>query len=164
MEERMHPMQRDPLWIGLGGFAAGFGVGTLVMYLLDPDRGNRRRALVRDQLVHAGNVTTHRVRTTAADLRNRSRGVGATVGSRLKKDDGISDQKLEARVRSEMGHAISNPSAISVSAEDHAITLAGPVLRDELDHLLSAVGRVRGVREVRNRLQVAEAAGEASDN
>ena len=30
---------------------AGLGIGTSVMYLFDPDRGKRRRALLRDKLV-----------------------------------------------------------------------------------------------------------------
>ena len=40
-------------------FAAGIGLGAALIYLFDPERGRRRRALVRDQLVSA-NVRARR--------------------------------------------------------------------------------------------------------
>jgi len=33
----------------------GLGLGAWLMYLFDPDLGHRRRALLRDQLVHTVN-------------------------------------------------------------------------------------------------------------
>lgn len=36
-----------------------FGLGALAMYLLDPEQGRRRRALMRDQLVHAKRRAVH---------------------------------------------------------------------------------------------------------
>jgi hypothetical protein len=40
------------------GLAAlcGLGMGAGLMFIFDPVRGKRRRALVRDQLVHAGHL------------------------------------------------------------------------------------------------------------
>lgn len=38
-------------------FGAGLGIGTLLMYLVDPDRGKRRRALMRNKFVWAQKKT-----------------------------------------------------------------------------------------------------------
>ena len=49
-------------------FGAGLGIGSGVMYLLDPDRGKRRRALLRDKFVAATRKTGEGIETTARDL------------------------------------------------------------------------------------------------
>ena len=57
------------------------------------------------------------------------------------------------RVRSEMGHVVTNASAISVMANnDGDITLTGRVLSSELDALLSTINKVPGVNQIINRL------------
>ena len=61
----------------LGGVALGAGL----MYLLDPDGGRRRRALVRDQAVHLGHETQDMVEGKAKDLSNRAQGVVAEARS-----------------------------------------------------------------------------------
>jgi hypothetical protein len=38
-----------------------FGLGALTMYLLDPEHGRRRRARMRDQLIHARRVVNTRL-------------------------------------------------------------------------------------------------------
>ena len=56
-------------------FLTGIGVGAAVMYILDPDGGGRRRALIRDKAVSIGNDVTEAVRKTTTDLSNRAQGV-----------------------------------------------------------------------------------------
>ena len=63
------------LGIMLGGALAG----AALMYFLDPHRGERRRALVRDQLLRAAHRTGDAVDTTSPDVRNRARGVVAEL-------------------------------------------------------------------------------------
>ena len=58
-------------------FLAGVAVGALAMYIFDPQQGRRRRALARDQLVHAGHGVTDFVEGKSKDLRNRAQGVAA---------------------------------------------------------------------------------------
>jgi uncharacterized membrane protein len=63
------------------------------------------------------------------------------------------DRILEERIRAELGFLVSHPHAITVSAERGCATLSGLILEDEVKPLIRGVTRVRGVKEVRNRLQ-----------
>jgi hypothetical protein len=54
-----------------------FGIGALVMYFFDPVLGNRRRALLRDQLTHARHEIGDYAEGTSKDLRNRAYGLVA---------------------------------------------------------------------------------------
>jgi len=54
-----------------------FGLGAIAMYYLDPEQGRRRRALVRDQLVHLRVRARKEAVGHAKDLHNRVQGVVA---------------------------------------------------------------------------------------
>lgn len=54
-----------------------FALGALAMYYFDPEQGRRRRALVRDQLVHLRTKARKEVVGQAKDLRNRAQGMAA---------------------------------------------------------------------------------------
>lgn len=144
--------KRNPLTL-LGGI----GLGAGLMYLLDPDGGGRRRALARDKAVHGLKVGGQALRKTSIDVGNRTRGLVAEAGTRLRKVD-AEDQVLEARVRAMLGHYVSHPSAIQVQCKDGRVILSGPVLASEVDKLLSKVKKVKGVHEVENRLEVHDSA------
>jgi hypothetical protein len=51
-----------------------FALGALAMYYLDPDQGRRRRAVVRDQLVHLRTRVSKEAAGHAKDLQNRAQG------------------------------------------------------------------------------------------
>lgn len=144
--------RRNPLTL-LGGL----GLGAGLMYLLDPDGGRRRRALARDKAVHGLKVSGRALRKTSVDVGNRTRGLVAEAGSRLRQGS-ADDRKLEGRVRSKLGHHVSHPSAIEVRCEDGRVILSGPVLASEVDKLLSKVNKVKGVQEVESQLEVHESA------
>jgi hypothetical protein len=61
----------------------GICLGAGLMYLLDPDRGRRRRALLRDKFVGLSNDVGDAVSKTARDLRNRAQGVVAETSKAL---------------------------------------------------------------------------------
>jgi hypothetical protein len=67
-------------------FLAGIAAGAALTFILDPSSGRRRRALVRDQFVHAGHKTRRVAEGTAKDLSNRARGVVAETRSMLRPD------------------------------------------------------------------------------
>jgi uncharacterized membrane protein len=129
--------------------------GAISMYLLDPDHGRRRRALMRDRLA-SGVSRLDDARTVASrDLRNRARGVAHEVRSRFSREE-VPDEILCERVRSSLGWAVSHPGAIEVSALSGRVTLSGAVLEREYVRLLRTVWAVRGVADVEDRLAVYE--------
>jgi hypothetical protein len=139
-------------------FGAGLGLGTAAMFLLDPDRGKRRRALVRDKFALATRMTGECMEVTGRDLRNRTLGTLKAIQSRLSSEQ-PDDAVLVDRVRSKIGRVVSHPSAIQVTAQDGNVTLAGPILANEAPHLLTCVSWVPGVKDVTNNLEVHEEAG-----
>jgi gas vesicle protein len=62
------------------------GVGAAAMYLLDPDRGNRRRALIRDKMVKLNRQTRDTVSGKVRDVTNRAKGMLHEAKSALEPD------------------------------------------------------------------------------
>ena len=137
----------------------GIGLGAALMYMLDPDRGSRRRALVKDKLTSAATRTPDAFGATSRDLTNRARRLAASVKSVFTSSDDAPDEVIVQRVRSKIGRVVSHPSSIEVTADGGRVTLSGPVLASETDELLSIVSKVRGVKDVENRLEVHEQVG-----
>ena len=137
------------------------GIGAGLMYLLDPDRGRRRRALLRDQLAHTAHKLSDAVDLTSRDLSHRVSGLIAE-GSSLFEHDQVSDDVLVARVRSKIGRVVSHPHAIKVTANGSRVSLSGPILAAEVDDLLKSVSKVSGVAGVVHRLEVHEEPGDVS--
>jgi uncharacterized membrane protein len=133
------------------GLISAAAIGAGLMYLADPDRGNRRRAFVRDQVTHGfrsfGSVAGKGFR----DARNRARGIVAEAWCAVKSRD-VSDDVLVDRVRAKIGRTVSHPSAIEVTARNGKVTLSGPVLESEADDLIDAAYAVRGVRDAESRV------------
>ncbi|MGH7233445.1 MAG: BON domain-containing protein, partial [Nitrospiraceae bacterium] len=120
------------------------GLGTGLMYLFDPQTGNRRRGLIRDTVVRSVNLTGEGLATTWRDARNRSCGLFASVQSVFERKQ-PSDRVLRERVRSKLGALVRHPSSIEVTAENGHITLSGPILSQEVNRLLDQVRGVKGV-------------------
>ena len=138
-------------WLLLGGAALGAGV----MYMFDPDRGNRRRALCRDQLVGAGNRTGMYAGKLSRDLRNRAQGLVAETRARLSREE-VSDEVLVSRVKAELGRHAVHHRALDITASGGRVRLRGPALAGEVAELLRAVKSVRGVKGVDEELDVHE--------
>ena len=131
---------------------AGAGLGALLMFIADPDRGARRRALVRDKAVRGVRVGGRAITATAADLANRTRGFAAEARGAWQ-HDAPDEARLIERVRATLGRTCSHPRAIDVTAVDGEITLRGDVLSSEADAVLAAVDAVRGVEDVIDELE-----------
>src|SRR5918994_685929 len=127
--------------------------------MMDPDRGKRRRALVRDKLARATHKAPEAISATARDISNRVRGLTAEASSAFSSED-VSDEVLVARVRSKLGRIVSHPSSIEVAANQGRVVLTGPILAHETNDLLTCVRAVPGVREVDNLLDAHKQAGD----
>jgi uncharacterized membrane protein len=138
---------------------SGIGIGAVLMYVFDPDKGNRRRALMRDRLVHLVYKTKDAFDKTERDMKNRVRGLAAEL-SHLFVQEQVSDNALVERVRSRMGRVVSHPGSIMVTASGGVVKLSGPILKSEVEQLLSCIRRVRGVKEVINQLEAYEQPGD----
>lgn len=138
-------------------WAAGLGAGA--MFLLDPDRGRRRRALARDKLVHATRKTRDAAGAVSRDVTHRTSGVVARVRSRYAEHP-VDDRVIAERVRSALGRCVSHPGSIEVTVNDGQVVLQGPVLTAEVDRLVQQLGCIRGVRGVDNRLELHDEPGD----
>lgn len=140
------------------GLLEGMLIGAGAMYILDPDRGRKRRAHLRDQAVHVVRQADSGAEVAARDLANRSRGLLAATRGRLRRG-AVPDPVLEARVRTALGRLVSHPRTIEVTVDAGSVTLSGPILRDELEGLIRGVSAIRGVKEVCDCLEIHENAG-----
>jgi osmotically-inducible protein OsmY len=139
----------------------GVGLGAALMYIFDPDRGGRRRALIRDKFVAAGNKTNEVAGKMSRDLRNRASGVVAETKSFFKHEE-IADDVLADRVRSRLGRYPVHPGALDVRVNAGTVTLRGQILADELPKVLRATRFVRGVKDIDNQLEVHNEAANVS--
>jgi len=139
-------------------FLTGMGIGMACMYMLDPRLGRRRRAVMRDKMIHSARLSQCALDTALRDLSHRMRGVVCEARNLVRRDQ-ISDQVLEARIRSRIGRVVSHPHAIQVSCEDGRCMVSGPILRHEVDDLISCVESVRGVKECIDHLEVHDSRG-----
>lgn len=131
----------------------GLGIGAALMYLFDPDRGKRRRALIRDKAEAAANKTGMYAEKMSRDLRNRAYGVVAETKSIFRHEE-VSDDVLVDRVRAKLGRYPVHVGAIDVTANNGAVTLRGPLLDKEVPRVLRAVRLARGVKGIDNQLTV----------
>lgn len=129
----------------------GIGLGAGLMYLLDPDRGKRRRALIRDRARHASNVANREVTKRISDLRNRAYGFAKQTESLFCTKE-VSDGRLAGQIRSKLGRVTSRPHAVRTDVENGKVTLSGPIGAAEVSHLISEITSIPGVVGVETKL------------
>jgi uncharacterized membrane protein len=134
---------------------ATLGIGAGLMYFMDPEHGNRRRALVRDKVNSWVNDLDEYLEKAEEDLRNRARGTLSEMTAKLS-DQGAPDWILEERVRSNLGRLARHARAVDVRADGGYIHLSGPALREDRLAILKAASRTRGVYGVEDELQVVD--------
>jgi hypothetical protein len=134
-----------------GLLTAAFAAGAA--YFFDPRSGRRRRALLRDKLVHASHVAYDFLGKANRDAQHRTHGLYSGALSHLRPDDS-EDTIIQERVRTELGRLSTHPGAIHVACNGGVIRLQGDILDEELDRVMEGVHAVRGVQRVTSELRV----------
>jgi hypothetical protein len=129
----------------------GITLGAAGAFMLDPEQGHRRRALVRDKMVRGLRDGREFAGAAAKDLRARARGLAAEA--RSLRGAPAPDDVLVQRVRAKLGRYCSHPGAIEVAALNGRVALTGDILAAEQEALFDAVCAVRGVQHVENQLR-----------
>jgi hypothetical protein len=147
--------------MGLIRFATAFAAGALTMYLLDPERGPSRRALVRDKAMAAGHDAERLARGASRHAANQVRGAAAEMRSQLR-DASPGDRQLHDRVRSELGRLVDQPGQVHVEVSNGHVTLSGSATPAEREKLVAAVSSIPGVEHVANHLSASVAGAQGT--
>jgi hypothetical protein len=129
----------------------GASIGAGLIFLLDPARGNRRRAVIRDKFVKARRKSWDAAGATRRDVANRLHGARARAANLLSRAP-IDDAVMVERVRAKLGRVSSHPRAIDVHACNGCITLTGDVLATEVASIMNTIAGMRGVVDVENQM------------
>jgi len=129
----------------------GIAAGALVMYMLDPNSGRRRRAFARDKAVAAGHDIERLARGTTRHTADHLRGVAAKVRARGRRSH-PDDEQLRDHIQSQLGHALHQPSRVEVNVDHGHVVLKGTANPTEMDLLVATISKMQGVHGVENRL------------
>ena len=126
----------------------GMIFGAVAMYVFDEHRGAKRRAQVRDKLVHAARVVTRGVSKRSRDVAHRIGGSVAEIRSSIKDKWLVTpDEILMDRVRAHLGHVVSHPSLLEIRALRGCVLVTGTVMPEEVEKIDARLKKIRGVRE-----------------
>lgn len=131
----------------------GTVIGAGLMYFFDPEKGKRRQAEVRNQWNKFQNTTTSQAEAIAKDSLNRARGSAIETIQHFASDP-VTDEILVARVRAELGHYVSQPGAVTVTADEGIVILQGTVSAQEVQPFVAKVRSMAGIRGVENQLKL----------
>jgi hypothetical protein len=129
-------------------------LGALAMYFLDPQRGTRRRHVLRDRLAAVPRHLRRRLSRKAGLVRARSGALTAKAMHLRERRKDWSDATLADKVRSEVFRDPALPKgAVNLNVEAGRVVLRGEVPDPGLvEQLERRVREVVGVRDVENLL------------
>jgi hypothetical protein len=134
-------------------FTYGLAMGAGLMFVLDPQKGSARRAVIRDKSWRAIRDIEEAAEVGSRDMTHRLEGAVARAKLARRRDGDVPDEVLVSRVRARLGHVCSHPHAVHVLAESGCVTLEGPILAREAATVRSIIAQVRGVRVLEDRLE-----------
>lgn len=154
MAQQSSKTQSLAMWL------TGAALGAAAMYLADPDRGRRRRAVAADKVRSMAGKASDALDVATRDMGNRIQGLRAQTSRALahRGAEAVDEETMVARVRKEIGRAVTHPRAVKVDAQQSRITLYGHVLAHEKPQLLDCVRSVSGITDIQDHLQTHESA------
>jgi hypothetical protein len=142
---------RPAAFSGLG-LISGIIIGSVVMYLLDPRQGTRRRALFRDKARSLASRSSHQTGKLFRHLNNKFAGLVANLSGTIKPQGETSDRKLADRVRATIGRSIPHPGHVDIAVHSGIVTMRGDLKPHEAGQLVLAIRKVPGVVGVDNQI------------
>ncbi len=136
----------------IGATLGAMGLGALLMYVLDPQQGRRRRAMARDQAMGRWNRTRQTLQNKARHAADHLKGYAHEARSVLHADH-PSDEQLRERVLSQLGHYTTNTGSIEVDVRDGHVMLRGTAPDSEIEKIVQGIRGVRGVQGVECKLE-----------
>ena len=118
-------LETNSLWAKIISSAA---LGAAAMYVFDPEKGRRRRAVARDKARSLFNRSSDVVNDATRDASNRWQGARASVRRLFTRGAMPDDDVLVERVRARLGRVVLHPHAVHVTAHDGRVALEGPIL------------------------------------
>jgi osmotically-inducible protein OsmY len=134
-------------------FAAGAAAGAAAAHFLDPENGNRRRAVARDKALSKAKQGAAAAQSQAQYAAGRAKGKAADVAPSTGEKD-YDDVTLARKVESEIFRAPDAPKGeVSVDVQAGEVYLRGAVSDESwIERLGEAAGQVEGVKGVKNLL------------
>jgi hypothetical protein len=138
---------------------AGAATGATLMYMADPDRGRRRRAVARDRTFAAVRRSGRRADKLGRRTSSKLTGMASwAVHLPARSGQFVDDQMLTDRIMSQVFRDRAIPHGrVNINVQDGVAILRGVLDQPEqIRELREAVEHVRGVREVESHLHLAE--------
>jgi osmotically-inducible protein OsmY len=138
-----------------------FVIGAGAAYFLDPERGRRRRHVLRDRFGKVARKSSRAGIRKAKRVEGHARGYVAGARRLVRSTESTADDaKVIQRIRSDaFREAGVSTKDVDVEVEDGVATLEGELPSDELaEALVSKVASTPGVRDVAAVLRVARTA------
>jgi osmotically-inducible protein OsmY len=140
----------------LNDLALGAALGSLAGFFFDPDRGRRRRRLIRDRARGLAHRASWRAERAGRALGARVYGMSQKALHLREQPKDYDDVTLAHKVETELFRPADVPKGqINVNVQDGVVQLRGEVPRPDLiDDLVGKTRRIRGVRAVENLLHL----------
>ncbi len=137
-----------------GLFLGGVGLAVGIAYVLSPDFSHARRHAA--ALRHSARQEI--VPAIVQRARDARREVWNLLTSFRGADKASRNPELVGRVQFAVRRVLAKPAAVTIRVDGNRVLLSGVLSRPELDTVLDAVRRVRGVWVIDSRLKVSGAA------